>query len=335
MGAQLIRKAFQTNREQPVVVSLPGSVTAAVRKSWNVLGCLSLACPQVMDLSGKAKTKTEIREITHLHHALDACVLGLSSHFIPNNGRVWELIVKRRLTDSEAKELLKLEMFARDSESRVQLRDLADELKEQIRNRLAEKRVVQHVPSRMYGLRVEQNVWRVIAVKGGEAVIQQRIRQPDGSRPAKRAEEKTGKLLGVNPPNAGKLAAIKGALVIPDNYGVALDPEPGIVPFHKVWTRLRELKERNGDKSVRVIRNGQLIEVAQGKYKGIWKVFSAKNNASGMALDIGHPDVVRLKNKTEGHKINVLLASLLTGGLRVIRTPLTGVAVCPPATLSA
>ena len=62
---------------------------------------------------------------------------------------------------------------------------------------------------------------------------------------------------------------------------------------------------------------------------GIWKVFSAKNNATGMAIDMGQPDVVRLKNKTEGHKINVLLASLLKNKMAVIKTPLTGIAVCP------
>ena len=76
----------------------------------------------------------------------------------------------------------------------------------------------------------------------------------------------------------------------------------------------------------RVLRNGQLIEIASGTFKGTWKVFSAKNNKTGMALDIGQPDVVRLKNKTEGHKINVLLSTLLKNGMRGLNAPLTGVA---------
>jgi hypothetical protein len=58
-------------------------------------------------------------------------------------------------------------------------------------------------------------------------------------------------------------------------------------------------------------------------------VFSAKNNASGMALDIGSPDVVRLRNKTEGHKINVRLATLIKDGMEVLKTRLTGFAACP------
>jgi hypothetical protein len=97
-----------------------------------------------------------------------------------------------------------------------------------------------------------------------------------------------------------------------------------------VWTRLQELKAANAGKMPRVLRNGQLIRVPNGKnFKGIWKVFSAKNNASGMALDIGSPDVVRLKNKTEGHKINVRLATLVKDGLEILRTPLTGIAASP------
>lgn len=330
MGAQVLKRAFAGCKEQPVVISLPGSVTGTVRKAWKVLGCLAFANPQVLDANGDIKTKTEIRDITHLHHALDACVLGLASHFIPNNGRVWELILKRNPNDSEKRELMALGVFGFNSENRFEMRDLDNRLKEQIRQRLAEKRVVQHIPARMDGLRVEQNTWRVVAVNDGEATIQQRIRQADNSRPVKRTEEKITKLLGLEPANgAGKLRANKGVLVIPDNYGVALDPQPTIIPFHKVWSRLQDLKNANGGKMPRVLRNGQLIRVTAGKYTGIWRVFSAKNNASGMAVDIGQPDVVRLKNKTEGHKINVLLATLIKSKVTIVGAPLTGIAACP------
>ena len=262
-GAQILRKNLP-HLTMGDVTSLPGFVTGTVRKSWEVLGCLSAANPQVLDANNKVKNKTEIRDITHLHHALDACVFGLSSHFIPNNGRVWELIVKRNPNDFEKRQLEALGVFGFNAENRFEMRDLDNKLKEQIRQRLAEKRVVQHIPARMDGLRVEQNTWRVIAVKDGEATIQQRIRQADGSRPNKPpTKEKTTKLLGFEP---GKLNSLKGALVIPDNFGVALDPQPTIIPFHKVWTRLQELKAANGDKPPRVLRNGQIIRV-QGRQK--------------------------------------------------------------------
>ena len=325
LGAQVLKKNLP-HLTTGDITSLPGSVTGTVRKAWKVLGCLSLANPQVLDENKAVKSKTDIRDITHLHHALDACVLGLTSHFIPNDGRVWDLIVKRNPNDFEKRQLEALGVFGFNAENRFEMHDLADKLKEQIRQRLAEKRVVQHIPARMDGLRVEQNTWRVIAVKDDEVILRQRIRQPDGTRPEKIAEEKPGKLLGLNPTNGnGKLAANKGALVIPDNFGVALDPQPTVIPFHKVWTRLQELKKVNAGKLPRVLRNGQLIRVKDGTYKGVWRVFSAKNNATGMALDIGSPDVVRLKNKTEGHKINVLLSSLIKGGLEPIHASFTGV----------
>ena len=54
--------------------------------------------------------------------------------------------------------------------------DLPNELREQIRQRLTEKRVVQHIPARMDGLRVEQNTWRVVTIKDDEVILKQRIR---------------------------------------------------------------------------------------------------------------------------------------------------------------
>lgn len=335
-GAQILSKAFQHCPQRPIVVSLPGSVTGAVRKAWKVLGCLSLANPAVMDENGEIKSKTDIRDITHLHHALDACVLGLASHFIPNNGRIWELILKRHLVDSERRELQNLGVFGFDSENRFQLCDLHDLLKEQIRQKLAERRVVQHIPARMDGLRVEQNTWRVKAVKDGEALLEQRMRQPDGKRVVKQATEKVSKLLGLEPVGGtGKLKANKGVLIIPDNFALVLEPVPTIVPYHKVWDRLQELRRANHDKPLRIIRLGNIISVSGGKnFKGIWRVFSAKNNATGIALDMGKPDVVRLQNKTEGHKINVRLATLMKDGLEIVKPSLTGIASCP-TTLSA
>jgi CRISPR-associated endonuclease Csn1 len=326
LGAQTIKREFAELKEPPVVVSLPGSVTGEVRKAWDLLGCLGLACPQVLDEDGKPKTKTEIRDITHLHHALDACVLGLAAHFIPNSGRVWELIARRNLSPTEQKELLALGVFVATVQGRAQLKDLQPERKGQIRQRLAERRVVQHVPKRITGLRVEQNTWRVRGIKDGDAMLEQRIRQPDGKRPLKQAIEKGGKLIGLE---AGKLHDLKGALVVGENFGVALDPEPKIIPFHKVWSRLGEIRKKNGGKIPRVLRSGQIIHIPKGTYAGTWKVFSAKNNKSGMAVDIGRPDVVRLRNKTEGHKINVLLSSLLKDGLTILNTPLTGVSSAP------
>jgi len=328
LGAMALKKAFLDCERQPVFVSLPGSVTGSVRKAWRVMGCLSLANPQVLDENGEVRKKDEIRDITHLHHALDACVLGLAAHFIPNSGRVWELIVKRRWTPAEEGELKGLGIFATDNEGRFQMRDLDNELKEQIRQRLAEKRVVQHVPARMDGLRVEQNMWRVVGIKEGQVTLQQRIRQADGSRPQPSpVVERASKLLGLSPTNGnGKLKKNKGVLVIPENFGVALDPQPTIIPFHKVWPRIQEIKATNGGKMPRLVRNGQIIQVPKGRYQGFWRVFSAK---ASLTLDLGYPDKVRLESKGDGQKREVRVKTLLREGMVPLRTPLTGISVCP------
>ncbi len=329
LAADAMKREFASVKKMPVLTSLPGAVTGTVRKSWRLMGALAQANPQVLDESGAVRTKTEIRDITHLHHALDACVIGLAEFYIGRDGSVWELLVKRKPTPAE-QQTLKAKthgLYIPGTEGRGgMLQDLPNELKAQIGKRLAECRVVQHLPKSIDGLRVEQNAWRVRKIEGENVHLEQSIRQPDGSRVKKTAIEKPGKLLGLNPDgtDAGKLQPRQSVLVIPENYGVALDPTPTIIPYHKVWNRLRDLQKANGGKRPRVIRNGNLIKIASGNYAGVWRVFSAKNNASGMALDIGRPDVVRLKNKTEGHKINVLLSSLLKAGLSLHSGGLVG-----------
>ena len=327
LGAQVLKRTFADSEAKPMVISLPGSVTGSVRKAWKVLGCLSAANPQVLDEHHEVKSKTDIRDITHLHHALDACVLGLSAHFIPNNGGVWELILKRNPNDLEKRQLEALGVFGFNAENRFVLRDLDDRLKEQIRQRLAEKRVVQHIPARMDGLRVEQNTWRVIEENENEVVLHQRIRQPDGSRSNKTTEEKPGKLLGLKPQTGtGKLAKNKGVLVIPDNFGIALTkPQPTIIPFHKVWNRLQILPKDESGKKPAVIRAGALVEVSKGTHKGSWRIFSIKNNANGVAVSLGSRDGVHSDNS----KQNVLVRQLLKDGAAFPPKSLTGIAVCP------
>ncbi|HZV35137.1 MAG TPA: HNH endonuclease domain-containing protein, partial [Verrucomicrobiae bacterium] len=383
------------------IVAIPGTVTGTLRdaKGWRLLGCLQAACgDEVMreviikdKKTGKpkqikvVKPKGEIRNITHLHHAVDACALGLMAHFIPKDGKLWELLALKELTDAEKKlweksaednkwkgyplnELFTIceitgsdERLSPDPDRKWRLEPKTDgwnrsrmnRIKEQIRQHLGEKRVVQHIPARLDGLQVEQNIWRAFPPnEEGNVAIQQRIRQPDGTLPPpKNSQEKATRLLGLKPSDGkGKLATNKGVLVIPDNFGVAIldnakdeTDKLVIIPWHLVHTRIfkgfkdkngvlleKSLIERNGGKMPRLIRNGQIIRVPGGKnFKGVWKVFSAKNNATGVALDIGWPDVVKLKNKTEGHKINVRLETLVKDGLEVIHTPLTGIAACP------
>ncbi len=100
LGAQILRKILP-HLTMGDVTSLPGSVTGTVRKAWNVLGCLSAANPQVLDENSNVKNKTDIRDITHLASRARCLRAWSIFHFIPNNGRVWELIVKRNPNDAE------------------------------------------------------------------------------------------------------------------------------------------------------------------------------------------------------------------------------------------
>jgi hypothetical protein len=221
-------------------------------------------------------------------------------------------------------------IFQFEETGKFRVQDLPGEIKDQIRKRLAECRVVQHVPARMQGLRVEQNTWRVRGEKDGKILLEQRIRQPDGKRPLKQAEEKAAKLLGIDPISGkGKLQALKGALVISDNYGLALDPKPEVLPFHKVWPRLQKLKKFNNDRIPRLIRNGQLIEIEKGKYKGVWQVTSIKNNTGGLALCIIRPQTVK-KSGVQPQKIeNALVKTLLNDGMKIVKRSYVGIPSCP------
>jgi hypothetical protein len=90
-------------------------------------------------------------------------VLGFASCFLPRDGGAWELLVKRRLKDDEqrrAKTIFGSQVeITKDGELR--LADLAPTLKTQICERLKERRVVQHLPADVSGLRCKETIWRV------------------------------------------------------------------------------------------------------------------------------------------------------------------------------
>jgi hypothetical protein len=175
LAAQALGREYLGAKKPPVVTSLPGSVTGAARKSWNLTGCLvqanaNILNPDDLDDNGKPRVhrKTEIRGITHLHHALDASVLAFISHSLPRDGGAWkkevlELLAKRKCN---AQEQAMLRALLRGNvtftpEGAPQLAELAGTLRQQLCERLAERRVVQHLPADMSGLASDQTVWRV------------------------------------------------------------------------------------------------------------------------------------------------------------------------------
>lgn len=382
LGAQVLQRAFPPE-QRPPVNSIPGSVTGEVRKAWNLIGCLEAANPAIMEeveerdertgelrkVRRPKRKKEEIRGITHLHHALDACVLGLAAHYFPRHGTVWSAMVKagtdrdadddrrlwlamtkRRPTPQEAALLRATGLYQADSEGRMHLADLPEELKQQLRARLAEKRVVQHIPSDMSGVKTEENTRRVLQVRedGRVDLRQQAPRDAKtGVRPKpKTTDETAGKLLGLNPANGdGKLKRQRGVRVITDNFGVAiLDHAPEgegkfvIIPWHKVYARIykglngeKSLVERNGGKMPRIIRNGMLVEIAGLEKKmtgknGIWRVFSVKQ---GNKLDLGAPDRVVMESKGLGVWREVSLETLGAARIGILPARLNGPVASP------
>ena len=360
LAARQIEKHFPQLQNTGRIISLPGSVTGVIRKSWKCLGCLSVAAPQVLqevtvpDASGNPETqkqvrpKGEIRDITHLHHALDASVIGYAVILLPRDGKLWEQIVTRKVRPPDLADfrtshgwnrMLRLGVARSDGASRrLEVADLANNFKDQMTERLAECRVVQHVPADLRGARLERNTWGVLQVEGESVSLTQRTFDPAENDPATGARKRRRKLvkegkhkvLGLRP---GKLSRLKGALRISENYGVAiLDSEQiseectrhRVIPFHQVNKRIAELISMNNGLRPTILRNGQVIAVNTGNFAGSWRIFSIKNAAQGILLDIGRPDVVRLINGTQGHKINVRLRSLCAGGITLPRRTLVG-----------
>lgn len=306
------------------LVALPGSVTGAVRKAWRLMDCLATVCPAVLDADGKMlREKSEIRGITHLHHAVDAITLGYASALLPHNGalltRLVALLQQRKIAPADRDWLRSQVPVDIDAEGKWRLRSLLENhpaLDKQIRARLAERRVAQHVPADMSGLRLEENTRRVLESSEGRVKLRQRApRDADGNRPtAKITNEPTAKAFGLV---GGKLAALKGVRVVTDNFGVAilddatLSPEERfiIVPHRQVWRSLAELKARNGGKAPQLWRNGQIVALPSGARAGLWRIFSIKNSSEkGLVLDLGQVDSLKATWR------EVILRSLLRDG---------------------
>ncbi len=313
ISARKKSKALQhsSNRNEVNILYIPGSVTAAVRRNWKTIHCLSKACPETI-----GKSKSEIRELTHLHHAVDAVTMGLASIFLCKNsvdGKLAEILTKRTVSKSDKTYLSKnyKEWISVTSDSRLIIKDLPKTTKDNISNQLLEKRVVMHLPKSTHGLKVQQNMWRIEgkAEDEGRLLITQSTRDPvSGKRKKSDKSENASKLLGAN--HNGKLSKLKAALVIEENYGVALTNPPKVMPFVRVSDQLKSLP-----KNTIVLRKGQVIEVNTGRYSGIWRIHSVKDNRSGIAFDLTSPETVKAENKKPKCKMNVLLLSLVNAGL--------------------
>ncbi len=315
------------------VTMIPGAVTAAVRSSWKMWGVLAEVCPGVVDsASGKLLDKEAIRNITHLHHAVDACTLGLIPLLIPAgaNGIVWQALALRHLSPMQVQQLRELVgagALRIDNERRVHLSSLPASVRLSLENALREERVVTHVPADMGGAKLEETTWGVLKVENGIASLRQRTRTNEGGKRTKvvkqgpKYSEAVSKLVGVSSKGKSKLEEIKGARIIAANYGLALTPTPVVIPHHCVYKRLMELKKEFGDFGV--LRRGQLIQLLNHKdikRNRIWRVLSVKNTQrDGVVLDLQSPHSNRsLTEKNDDNWRDAMVKTLIGAGMKMV-----------------
>lgn len=298
IGARMISRVF---RNSVPIVTLSKTWLEPFQKQWNLEGYLTELCPQLKN------QKSDHSRLSYLNRALKACSQGLFSYYA--NQLKWpEFNGKFHSMESTF------------------IPELPNHFKQQLIHRLVENRVVQHLPARLDGLKVEQNIWRVIS-RDKDDQVTLRQRHPIQKGLFKTEVLGTIKLLGLDPEKRpSKLEVLKGALIVRDNFGIAVGPQSLIVPFHKVWLRLQGLKEKWSQKRLTLLRNGQLLVVPRERQrkisrwgiKGTWRIFSVKNNRGGIALDLGYPDAVK------AHMINISLEALLKAGAYPLITNLVG-----------
>jgi hypothetical protein len=139
----------------------------------------------------------------------------------------------------------------------------------------------------------------------------------------KLTSERTSKLLGPFPTaSISKLqphGMARGTQVIGENFAIALDPSPCLIPFHKVNSSLASLTLENGGKAPRLLRNGTLINVLTGTWAGQWRILSVKNSeAYGISVDLTNRYGVKL---TKG---NAKVLNMLEDGLEILPRRYTG-----------
>ncbi len=363
---------------QATINPIPGPVTAEIRKSWNLTGTLKLACPEIENTQGEIRLKDEIRNLTHLHHALDAATIALIAHYFPINrhgqnqtGKLWAAMRKRNRSAEEDAMLRSTKRYKSCQQestngrgnggTRLELIDLEASVKNALSRSLAESRVMQHLPADRSGTKAELLTWGIVAIIGESALLIQRPNRGQleldanssqrrwkdkpptnealnllkehghlvGAKERRLIErgvhklttEKLTRLLGpASPSDGGKLAAIRGALVIGDNFAIALmEASPILIPFHHVHQTLVSLTAANGGKHPPLIRIGTMIKVPSGTWKGTWRVISVMNSeAYGISVDLALPHAIK---KAKG---NAKIPQMLLDGLEILPRRYTG-----------
>ena len=323
LTVKAIRGLFVNCGRMPQIVHVPGRVTAELRKQWNLLGVLATIDPRVLDAQGNLRIKSEIRGITHMHHAVDAITLGLAATVLPCDGRFWATMCKRRVTPEEGAALEELGSFRITAGHEPRLVELPDDLRQSIAAALAEQRVVVHQPQERFGLKVQQKAWGVEKVENGMVSIRQRSRdEKTGKITIMHRDVPESKAFGLHPTSGkGKLKAIRGVLIQEENFGVVLGTDCRLIRYQHVWQQIK--------KGEKLIRRNDLVRIDAGRYQGVWRVAGLTlNSKNGILLDLHRVMITTRLKKSGLCKENVILKTLLKNGLHIIERRYTGVASC-------
>ena len=309
LGAQVAKKKLRKAR----VLSIPGQVTAEVRKSWKLMGTLAQSCPDILDENHRVREKSEIRDITHLHHALDACTLGLILHYIPqgDNGRIWQIIAQRHINTTDAaavKALSSLSALKLTDEKRITISELPNAVKNALAHALDEKRVVKHIPADMSGAKLTLQ-YKGIKMKDGQPLIQDgRVVLNEKDKKGKHVNVSPSKIIGLKSP---KMQCIKAALLVDSNYGIALDPTPTVIRHVGVYKQLKKLQELNHGNPVRVLKAGQFILIKNHKDSArnkIWRIARISDRDTYIEITLQSPESAinaDITNKANWRNINL------------------------------
>lgn len=310
--------------------------------------------------------KKAIRSLTHLHHAVDAIALGLISDLCVPKGHpgIHDTIARsvvfsshntaERTAFEAIRHQLGIRKFCSWLPQRSNKRDgalperggtlcidrLETEVQNQIRAALKEarfRRVIQYQRKSIAGALLEENTWGVGPVQDDpeKVKLHQQVREKDGTLKIKVAEESPTKLAGLKPPNEnGKLKAVKGALVISENFGMALYPkrkkEDGgvfdIIPYFRVREQIGKLACDHRGRRPEILRRGQLVTFAKGKYEGrIWKIIGIE--ATGR-IKFFEPDRAKKIDSPENFE-KPMITTMLKDGLEILSCSLCGISAQP------
>lgn len=317
-------------------ILIPGRITKEVRSEYDLLGVLAqfdARLIQTSDENGVQKTsvvhKGDMRNLTHMHHAVDAIAILLAGTLITPQNRVWDLIAERRLNAAEKDFLLQNGPFAWDSHGNLTLQRLSPVIERPIRAALGELRTVQYVSKRLGRTVLQETQWRVEKIENGRVFL----RQGKG-KGANRKDRSITAVYGLNPPNGdGKLLRNKAVYVGDANYAIALTDSPIVLRERFVWRELQALAVKNNGNAPKLLRRGDIVIIPTGPKKGTWIVKTLADKREGVKVDLGYPYNASGKYDPSCCWHEVPISRLRSENAEFPHYRLTGIPACPITSL--